>query len=677
MFKSLEGDGIIENIYDFLWIKDTMFNTEHSIYIPQTIVYKYKKPLYWYFTSVIDHKIKRKNAVKLKNEFIKEAFLKNISKSGIVCYFIFSKKSYLSKYETDKPTFEKIMKNILNNLEISNSNNELENNNISYTNRIKNVKKDNFRINRTKYIIEYYNKEQFLEFLNNKPKFDEGILQKFEDPKGEYNTIYRLIWSPKLSIVEKCSNLKKLNDKHYDIYERAVTYDGEEFQTKKEPVKGNHIPEGMKNIAMKIVNHIKSITLEKINIIRMILNFKIDKKDRIIFLWCSSLRIEPEQRKKKLLNKKNKSFSDINIVDDSKINFHHPENINIFKYSVLGKPINPHKEGYCPNCGLNVENYKLYEISFKNIIESNDNLKRDNQYYFLFDKINMTSNGIEVLLNEDKFNRNKENAILKELKKYNYKNFVIPKVIYELYPKLTCKDYNILKKDIIFLNKKAFICDTCYLEITKYCSMGGSNDLNLLKSNKKDENNFNNIIRPKSARKFNLTKRKLNLNLDNKNDILISILSKKIFNNNFDRTITFNKGLNLYNKYRTNLKSKKKFQNLSIRSYNDYNENISNNKEEKLKINKNEKYRIKRNKTFNRLKCLSDENNKKYNEFFIKNRKKFREYAKKLSQKNKTINIFKIKNEIKKTNNINSKENHKSFPIKIHRSFINSNNDNI
>ena len=61
MFNSLEGDGVIENIYHFLWTKDTIFNTDHSIYIPQTILYKYKKPLYWYFTSVVDHKLKKKN----------------------------------------------------------------------------------------------------------------------------------------------------------------------------------------------------------------------------------------------------------------------------------------------------------------------------------------------------------------------------------------------------------------------------------------------------------------------------------------------------------------------------------------------------------------------------------------------------------------------------------------
>ena len=158
--------------------------------------------------------------------------------------------------------------------------------------------------------------------------------------------------------------------------------------------------------------------------------------------------------------------------------------------------------------------YKLYEINFKNLIESNENLKRDNQYFQLYDNINMTSNGIEVISPGDKYNKNSINKnILKQLKYYNYKNFVIPKVIYELFPKLTINDYNALKKDIVFLNKKTFVCDICFLEITKYCSMAGSNNLNLLKGKTREENIINDIneynkyfIRPKSAFKFNMDK---------------------------------------------------------------------------------------------------------------------------------------------------------------------------
>ena len=112
MFNALEGDGVIENIYHFLWTKDTIFNSDPSVYIPQTILFKYQKPCYWYFTSVIDHKLKKKNSSKLNKENISQVFLKHVSKSGIVAYYIYKKNNVPSKYISDKPTFDKIMKNL-------------------------------------------------------------------------------------------------------------------------------------------------------------------------------------------------------------------------------------------------------------------------------------------------------------------------------------------------------------------------------------------------------------------------------------------------------------------------------------------------------------------------------------------------------------------------------------
>jgi hypothetical protein len=212
-----------------------------------------------------------------------------------------------------------------------------------------------------------------------------------------------LTWSPKLCLFEKCTNLKKINDIHYDIYERAVTYDGEEFQTRTEPLKGNNLPERIEKIGLNIVNHVSNITLEKIKIIRMILNFKIDKRDRIIFLWCSSLRIEKKtttsvpQRLNIIggdntwLNRRKYIEPRIKEIDNEKIKLRPPDSVNIFKYSISGKPIQPKKESICLNCGQKVENYRLYEIKFKTIIEGHDNRKRDKQYYNIFNKINMTS----------------------------------------------------------------------------------------------------------------------------------------------------------------------------------------------------------------------------------------------------------------------------------------------
>lgn len=45
----------------------------------------------------------------------------------------------------------------------------------------------------------------------------------------------------------------------------------------------------------RIAKHISNVTFEKCRVSRLILHFKIDQKDNVIFLWCSSLRIENDK----------------------------------------------------------------------------------------------------------------------------------------------------------------------------------------------------------------------------------------------------------------------------------------------------------------------------------------------------------------------------------------------
>ena len=139
MFNVLEGDGVIENIYHFLWTKDTIFNTDPSVYIPQTILYKYQKPCYWYFTSVIDGKLKKKSSGKVNSTHIREVFSKNISKSGIVAYYIYKKVGVSSKYESDKPSFDKIMKSLVKDNDYETSNNDQNNANENVSNLFYNL----------------------------------------------------------------------------------------------------------------------------------------------------------------------------------------------------------------------------------------------------------------------------------------------------------------------------------------------------------------------------------------------------------------------------------------------------------------------------------------------------------------------------------------------------------
>ena len=580
MFNVLEGDGVIENIYHFLWTKDTIFNTDPYVIIPQTILYKYQKPCYWYFTSKVDNKLKKKSTVKVTTEHIREVFTKHISKSGIVAYYIYKKAKIESKYETDKPNFEKTMKHLFDK--------EKENEETS----------DN--TNNSGYIIEYFDLKKFDEFLKNKYTYEDGILQKFEDPKGDYNVTYRLTWSPKLCLFEKCSNTKKINDKRYDIYEKAVTYEGEEFQTKTEPLKGSNLPDRIEKIGMSIANHVSNITLEKIKIVRMILNFKIDKKDRVLFLWCSSLRIENGLEKKNFnsLNHNNQ----IKAVDIGKISLRTPENINIFKYSINGKPIKPHKDAVCLNCGQKVESYRLYEISFGTIIESHDNRKRDRDLYEIYNKINMTSSGVEVI----PYMENKKGDVIDKLKKSNYTNFIIPKVILEIYPKMKFEDYFNLKKDLIFCSKTTCVCDSCYLDLTKYCTMGGANIENILKALKKDDR-----ILPKIKMDKNDEKMKYNKNNDNNN-----INNNK--NNKFNRVKSANVRLpdrnfkmnNNKNKFNQTLNIKKKNKDYKIKPIINYdkknnyknNNNILNNNKNNLFLDNNKSNLNKKNNLILNLK---------------------------------------------------------------------------
>ena len=487
MFNILEGDGVIENIYHFLWTKDTIFNTDPYVIIPHTILYKYQKPCYWYFTSVIDGKLKKKSSGKINSNHIREVFTKHISNSGIIAYYIYKKNKIQSKYESDKPNFEKRMKSLFDK--------ELE---------------EEYKEG---YIMEYFDMKKFDEFLRNKYNYEDGILQKFEDPKGDYNITYRLNWSPKLCLFEKCSNIKKIYDKKYDIYERAVTYDGEEFHIKIEPLKGSNLPDRIEKIGTSIANHVSNITLEKIKIIRMILNFKIDKKDRVLFLWCSSLRID-NRLDKRIPNE----IKRVKEVDINKINIRCPEDINLFKYNINGKPIKPHKDAICLNCGQKIESYRLYEISFKNLIESHENRKRDNDLFNVYDKINMTSSGVEII----PYMENKNNEVLERLKKYNYRNFIIPKVIMEIYPKMKYEDYINLKEDSIFCAKTSCVCENCYLDITRYCSMGGGNIENILRIMKQGKVNLPNL---KRSRKFFSGNYSLN---NNNNNIFNSLNNSRV-----------------------------------------------------------------------------------------------------------------------------------------------------
>lgn len=114
----LNGDGLIENLYHYLWSKDSLFNRSPQVNIPDTVIFRYEQPVFWYFTSKprsetqqptpstsgsadnassVDgeggqsSKIMRKTRKNLNNKEIEKAFLRDASDSGIIAVYMYKK----------------------------------------------------------------------------------------------------------------------------------------------------------------------------------------------------------------------------------------------------------------------------------------------------------------------------------------------------------------------------------------------------------------------------------------------------------------------------------------------------------------------------------------------------------------------------------------------------------
>ncbi len=89
MSFKLSGSGIRANLYHFLWIKSSFSDrisltyliplsviALRTVYLPDTVVFKYQRPVYWYFRS-LEGTILRRSEAKLTPEHIFASFTSN------------------------------------------------------------------------------------------------------------------------------------------------------------------------------------------------------------------------------------------------------------------------------------------------------------------------------------------------------------------------------------------------------------------------------------------------------------------------------------------------------------------------------------------------------------------------------------------------------------------------
>eukprot|EP00696_Hemimastix_kukwesjijk_P004252 gnl/Hemi2/15241_TR5141_c0_g12_i1.p1 gnl/Hemi2/15241_TR5141_c0_g12~~gnl/Hemi2/15241_TR5141_c0_g12_i1.p1 ORF type:complete len:583 (-),score=129.95 gnl/Hemi2/15241_TR5141_c0_g12_i1:429-2177(-) len=243
---ALEGDGPVESIYHLLWRKNVHLESCPKVRIPDTVIYKYRQPAYWYFTSSQDHQLKKKARNNHGNNKIMEGFTSKPSISDIVAY-------YISTHFVKSPVKGKKDKKVTT--------------------------------------IEYFDAKGLQDFLYNRDKVDNGFLQAFVDPKGSSHSIIRATWSPQVFLLERRVNKISITDRKFDMYQRAATYEGTEDQSVLAPVTAKKLVADLQFICNSIVQHVMATSPHHVRISRMVCNFKLDAHEKIWFLWCSSLRI--------------------------------------------------------------------------------------------------------------------------------------------------------------------------------------------------------------------------------------------------------------------------------------------------------------------------------------------------------------------------------------------------
>ena len=60
-------------------------------------------------------------------------------------------------------------------------------------------------------------------------------------------------WSKECCFLEKVESKTKINDLKADIYQRAPTFDGNNFNTTTHPIRGEHLPHSLKKIVENFV----------------------------------------------------------------------------------------------------------------------------------------------------------------------------------------------------------------------------------------------------------------------------------------------------------------------------------------------------------------------------------------------------------------------------------------
>ena len=268
--------------------------------------------------------------------------------------------------------------------------------------------------------------------------------------------------------MERRKTKQNLNDTRYGLYERAVTFEGPEMYSTSFPIHGKALPTKLRNCCKKVLDDVACTISNQSRKsgykgdIRMVLNLKIDSKDRVWILYSSSIRsITP---KSSLLPDLPSSNSDeinsatLNIQDV--VSFSSSIKLNENPNHDPNRSIS-NRRGYknCPSCGKSCDRDNFHPVPFKTIISHFERV------ISLSDNIWPPSSNLIQNAGGVGFGTIDENTkgSLEEAK-------LIPPVIRHLHGNMKVGGYRRYRTDPLFLHRQCEMCESCFLSYANLSS---------------------------------------------------------------------------------------------------------------------------------------------------------------------------------------------------------------
>ena len=295
-------------------------------------------------------------------------------------------------------------------------------------------------------------------------------MQLFISPAGggTHNSQIRAICAPKMCVLERRKTKQELHDSRFGLYERAVTFEGPEVYSTSLPIRGAALPDQLRELCSKVLKDVSeaAMTVERESDPkedkRMVLNLKVDSKNRIWVLYSSSIRSLSGASK---FNSEDFPSNDndqpLNIQNVIKLspsiklsqNANHDPSVTVSNKRTFNK---------CPSCAKIEVGENFHPVPYKTIISHFEQVKkssRNSSCWPPHEDIIKSSGGVGF-----------GTVAGKHFDTISKEDMEIPPIIRHLHERLKIDGYRRYRSDPLFLHRKCEVCESCFLAYAKLVS---------------------------------------------------------------------------------------------------------------------------------------------------------------------------------------------------------------